>query len=92
MGHPCSGPGRVSNGACSETTLFMCMALQEYMDNLIVETLTLNEEESLAAEVKILDSMSEDSMPDNIVRSKVRGSHCGINRLDWGFGGGGGAG
>lgn len=44
---------------------------KEYMDNLIVETLTLNEEESLAAEVKILDSMSEDSMPDNIVRSKV---------------------
>lgn len=41
------------------------------MDSVIVETLTLNEEESLAAEVKILDSMSEDNIPDDIVRSKV---------------------
>jgi hypothetical protein len=55
-------------------SMFIALLLQEYMDNLIVETLTLNEEESLAAEVKILDSMSEDSMPDNVVRSKVRGA------------------
>jgi hypothetical protein len=41
------------------------------MDGLIVETMTLNDEESLAAEVKILDSMSEDNIPDNVVRSKV---------------------
>jgi len=41
------------------------------MDSLIVETMTLNEEESLAAEVQILDSMSEDSIPDAVVRSKV---------------------
>ena len=41
------------------------------MDGLIVETMTLNEEESLAAEVKILDSMSEENIPDDIVRSKV---------------------
>lgn len=44
---------------------------KEYMDGLIVETMTLNDEESLAAEVKILDSMSEDNIPDNVVRSKV---------------------
>lgn len=41
------------------------------MDGLIVETMTLNDVESLAAEVKILDSMSEDNIPDNVVRSKV---------------------
>ena len=46
------------------------------MDSVIVETMTLNEEESLAAEVKILDSMSEDNIPDDVLRSKVRGNHA----------------
>jgi hypothetical protein len=46
------------------------------MDTLIVETMTLNEAESLAAEVKILDSMSEDNIPDNVVRSKVCNVGC----------------
>lgn len=44
---------------------------KEYMDNLIVETMSLNEQEARAAEVQLLDSMSDEGMPDSIVRSKV---------------------
>jgi hypothetical protein len=38
--------------------------------------MTLNEQETRAAEVQILDSMSEDGMPEAILRSKVRWCVC----------------
>lgn len=41
------------------------------MDSVIVEVQSLNQEETLAQEVQILDSMSEDSIPDDVLRSKV---------------------
>jgi hypothetical protein len=53
------------------------------MDSVIVETMTLNEEESLAAEVKILDSMSEDNIPDDVLRSKVGGNHTVTVAVTW---------
>lgn len=47
------------------------VVLQEYIDSLIVETMSLNEQETRAAERQILDSMSDEGMPDSIMRSKV---------------------
>lgn len=44
---------------------------KEYMDSVIVEVQSLTQEETLAQEVQILDSMSEDSIPDDVLRSKV---------------------
>jgi hypothetical protein len=48
------------------------------MDQVIVEVSSLSDSEARAAEVRVLDSMSEDGLPDAIVRSKVRLEWLGV--------------